>query len=169
MAQELAGGQARVGLGHDTHRLVEGRPLVLGGVDIPHEKGLLGHSDADVALHALMDALLGACALGDIGRWFPDSREEYRGISSLELLGQTRRILEEHGFAPLQCDLVILAQAPRLAPHIDQMRSAIAQALGISVDKVGLKATTTEGLGPEGRGEGISAQALAQVRPNLHL
>lgn len=164
LAQLYLGGSTRVGLGFDTHRLVEGRPLILGGVHIPHDKGLLGHSDADVALHALTDALLGACALGDIGRHFPDNQAQYKGADSLELLKAAVRILSDHGYAPLQCDLVILAQAPKLAPHIEAMRARIASALGLPTGAVSLKATTTEGLGPEGRGEGISAQAIAQVR-----
>lgn len=163
MAEGLLRAGLRTGTGFDAHRLVPGRALVLGGVTIPHDKGLLGHSDADAALHALTDALLGACALGDIGGHFPDSREEYRGISSLVLLEKTRAILAEHGFLPLQCDLTILAQKPRLAPYIPQMRENIARALGLPPDRVSVKATTTEGLGYEGREEGISAQAAALV------
>ena len=163
MAEQMMGNGTRVGTGYDVHRLAEGRPLILGGVAIPHEKGLLGHSDADAALHALIDALLGACALGDIGRHFPDSNPQYRGISSLLLLEKTAGILREAGFRPLQCDLTIMAQRPRLAPHIPGMRANIAAALGIPLDRVGLKATTTEGLGFAGREEGIAAQAVAVV------
>lgn len=163
MAEQMMGNGTRVGMGYDVHRLAEGRELILGGVRIPHEKGLLGHSDADVALHALIDALLGACALGDIGRHFPDSDPQYRGVSSLLLLEKTAGILREAGFRPLQCDLTIIAQLPRLAPHIPGMRANIAAALGIPLDRVGLKATTTEGLGFAGREEGIAAQAVAVV------
>lgn len=164
LAERLLSGCLRAGTGYDAHRLVPGRALVLCGVDIPHETGLLGHSDADVALHALADALLGACALGDIGAHFPDSREEYRGVSSLLLLEKTRELIAEKGFIPHQCDLTILAQRPRLAPHILQMRRNIAQALGLPLSRVSVKATTTEGMGFEGREEGISAQAAAMVR-----
>ncbi len=164
LAEMMVSGALRVGTGFDVHRLVPGRALVLGGVVIPHGTGLLGHSDADAALHALCDALLGACALGDIGQHFPDSREEYRGIPSLKLLGKTRDIMADSGFYPLQCDLTIVAQKPRLAPHIPAMRKNIAQALGLREEKVSVKATTTEGLGFEGREEGISAQAVALVR-----
>ncbi len=163
MAERLLLAGLRVGSGVDTHRLVQGRPLVLGGVTIPHETGLLGHSDADVALHALTDALLGACALGDIGQHFPDSDPAYRGASSLELLQAAARVLAKAGFMPWQCDVTILAQAPKLAPYLMDMRQNIAGALGLPLDRVSLKATTTEGLGPEGRGEGITAQAIAQV------
>lgn len=163
MAQQLLLGSLRTGTGFDTHRLAPGRDLVLGGVVIPHPLGLAGHSDADAALHALMDALLGACALGDIGQHFPDSQVEFKGISSLRLLEQTARILRQKGFEPWQTDVTIIAQAPRLAPFIGQMRQNIARALGIEVDRVSVKATTTEGLGPEGRQEGISAQASALV------
>jgi 2-C-methyl-D-erythritol 2,4-cyclodiphosphate synthase len=157
-------GTVRVGTGFDTHRLVPDRALVLGGVTIPHSKGLLGHSDADAALHALCDALLGACALGDIGQHFPDSREEFKGVSSVLLLEKTRDIIERSGFSPLQCDLTIIAQAPKLAPHFGAMRMNIAQELRLPEDRVSVKATTTEGLGFEGREEGISAQAVALVR-----
>lgn len=163
MANQLLGRDIRMGQGHDIHRLVSGRPLILCGVNIPHSKGLLGHSDADAALHALMDALLGAAGLGDIGRHFPDTSDEYKGISSLSLLKRTREILKDAGFSPLQCDLCILAQRPRLAPYMEQMRQNIASALGMHKDLVNVKAGTTEGLGPEGREEGISALAIAQV------
>lgn len=164
MAEMMVSGASRTGTGFDVHRLVPGRALILGGVVIPHGTGLLGHSDADAALHALCDALLGACALGDIGQHFPDSKEEYRGIPSLKLLEKTRQIMTDSGFCPLQCDLTIVAQKPMLAPHIPAMRKNIAQALGLREEKVSVKATTTEGLGFEGREEGISAQAVAMVR-----
>ena len=164
MAQTLLGAlPLRIGTGYDVHRLVTGRALILCGVEIPHTHGLDGHSDADVALHALMDALLGAAALGDIGQHFPDTDERYRGISSMALLRETARILREHGFAPAQTDLTIVAQAPKLAPHIPQMRRNVAEALSLPLEQVSVKATTTERLGFEGRREGISAQAVAMV------
>lgn len=163
MAQQLLSSSMRVGMGYDTHRLVEGRDLVLGGVVIPHTKGLLGHSDADAALHALMDALLGACALGDIGRHFPDTDEQYRGANSLDLLAETRKTMARHGFVPHQCDITILAQKPKLAPHIPGMRANIAEALQIPLSQVSVKATTNEGLDAVGREEGISAHAIALV------
>jgi 2-C-methyl-D-erythritol 4-phosphate cytidylyltransferase/2-C-methyl-D-erythritol 2,4-cyclodiphosphate synthase len=166
MAEQMMTSAPRVGLGYDAHRLVEGRQLILGGVAIPHEKGLLGHSDADVVLHALTDALLGACALGDIGQHFPDSDPAYQGISSLLLLEKTVALLKEKGFRPMQCDLTIQAQRPKLAPHLPRMRANIAAALGIPLDKVGLKATTTEGLGFVGWEEGIAVQAVAVVGEN---
>lgn len=151
----------RVGTGYDAHRLTEGRELWLGGVKIPYEKGLLGHSDADAALHALTDALLGAAALGDIGKLFPDSDEKYRGISSLILLEEAARVIADHSFSIGNVDVTIVAQAPKLAPYIPEMREKIAGALKIGVDQVSVKATTTERMGFEGRGEGISAQAAA--------
>lgn len=154
----------RVGTGYDVHRLVEGRELILCGVNVPHSLGLLGHSDADVALHALTDALLGACALGDIGSHFPDSKAEYKGVSSLLLLKETARIMLENGFVPWQVDVTLLAQKPKLAPFIPQMRQTIADALNLPLSRVSVKATTTEGLGFEGREEGVSAQAVAMVR-----
>ncbi|MGI6695385.1 MAG: 2-C-methyl-D-erythritol 2,4-cyclodiphosphate synthase [Christensenellales bacterium] len=163
MVEQMMTSAPRVGLGYDAHRLVEGRQLILGGVTIPHEKGLLGHSDADVVLHALTDALLGACALGDIGQHFPDSDPAYQGISSLLLLEKTVALLKEKGFRPMQCDLTIQAQRPKLAPHLPRMRANIAAALGVPLDKVGLKATTTEGLDFVGREEGIAVQAVAVV------
>ena len=153
----------RVGIGYDAHKLVEGRQLVLGGVNIPYEKGLLGHSDADVLLHALCDALLGAAGLGDIGRHFPDTDERYRGISSIKLLVEVRNKLNEKGLRCGNIDAVIVAQQPKLAPYMDQMRDTIATALQIDLSAVNIKATTTEGMGFEGRGEGISAQAVAMV------
>ena len=151
----------RVGIGYDVHRLVEGRKLLLGGVEIEHEVGLLGHSDADVLLHAISDALLGAAALGDIGKHFPDKDPQYKGISSIILLSHVGRLLTEHGYAVGNIDATIVAQAPKLAPHIDKMRVNIADALGIEVGQVGVKATTTEGLGFAGTKEGMASYAVA--------
>ena len=153
----------RIGHGYDVHRLVEGRKLILGGVFIPWEKGLLGHSDADVLLHALMDALLGAAALGDIGKHFPDTDERYRGADSMALLRQVRTILSDHGFTVGNVDCTVLAQRPKLAPHIQQMRENIAAALEIPVDRVSVKATTEEGLGFTGEGLGIAAHAVVLI------
>ena len=150
----------RIGLGYDVHRLTEGRKLILGGVEISYEKGLLGHSDADVLVHAVMDALLGAAALGDIGQHFPDTDPRYSGISSLKLLEHVGTLLEEHGFCVGNIDAVIIAQKPKMAPHIPQMRENIARILGIAVSQVNVKATTEEGLGFTGQGEGISSQAV---------
>lgn len=150
----------RVGTGYDVHRLVEGRKCIIGGVDIPYEKGLDGHSDADVLLHAIMDALLGAAALGDIGKWFPDTDEEWKGADSLKLTKRVGEILTENGFLIENIDSTIIAQAPKMRPHIDTMRENIAGALGLEVDQVSVKATTEEHLGFTGRGEGISAQAV---------
>lgn len=154
----------RVGFGYDVHRLVEGRPLILGGVDIPFEKGLLGHSDADVLTHAIMDALLGAAGAGDIGRHFPDSDQRYQGISSLLLLSRVGEIIVEKGLEICNIDSVIMAQAPRLAPHMETMAVKVAGALGISRSQVNVKATTTEGLGFTGTGQGIAAQAVALLK-----
>lgn len=151
----------RIGQGYDVHRLVEGRKLILGGVEIPYEKGLLGHSDADVLLHAVMDALLGAAALGDIGQHFPDSDERYKGISSVELLKEVGKILQENGYLIENIDSTVIAQRPKLLPYRPQMAKNIADALGIEPDQVSVKATTEEGLGFTGVGEGISAQAIA--------
>lgn len=159
-----ASSTARVGQGWDAHRLVPGRPLVLGGVSIPHEAGLLGHSDADVAIHALMDALLGAAALGDIGMAFPDSDPAYKGISSLELLRRVAAMLAGAGFAPVSADVTVIAQRPRLSPYRQQMQAAAADALGLPAGCVSFKFSTSEGMGFEGRGEGISAMACAMVR-----
>ena len=147
-------------MGYDVHRLVEGRKLILGGVEIPYEKGLLGHSDADVLLHAVMDALLGAAALGDIGKHFPDTDPAYRGISSLKLLSCVGELLEENCFFIENIDATIIAQAPKMRPHIDAMRENIAKTLGLDISQVNVKATTEEGLGFTGNGEGISAQAV---------
>lgn len=153
----------RIGTGYDVHKLVEGRKLIIGGVEIPYEKGLLGHSDADVLVHAVMDALLGAAALGDIGKHFPDSDPKYKGADSLMLMREVRRILSENGFEVGNVDATIIAQAPKMSPHIDTMRRNIADALGLDVSQVSVKATTEERLGFTGRGEGISAQAVALI------
>lgn len=150
----------RIGTGYDVHRLAENRKCIIGGVEIPYEKGLLGHSDADVLLHAVMDALLGAAALGDIGKHFPDTEEEYRGISSVELLKKVGELLEEHTFLIENIDATIVAQAPKMRPYIDKMRENIAAGLGIETAQVSVKATTEEGLGFTGSGEGIAAQAV---------
>jgi 2-C-methyl-D-erythritol 2,4-cyclodiphosphate synthase len=154
----------RIGHGIDAHRLVEGRELVLCGVHIPHEKGLLGHSDADVATHALMDALLGAAALGDIGVLFPDTEERYRGACSLELLALVVSRLEEIGYAPVNVDVTIIAQRPKLRPYIEEMRKRLSEKLTLPIGCVSVKATTTEGLGPEGEERGISAHAVCLLR-----
>ncbi len=151
----------RIGQGYDVHRLVEGRKLILGGVEIPYEKGLLGHSDADVLLHALMDALLGAAALGDIGKLFPDHDPAYAGADSRKLLEQVAAILKEKRYHVGNVDCTVIAQRPKLAPFILQMRQNIADTLGISTDRVSVKATTEEGLGFTGEGLGIAAQAIA--------
>jgi 2-C-methyl-D-erythritol 4-phosphate cytidylyltransferase/2-C-methyl-D-erythritol 2,4-cyclodiphosphate synthase len=161
----LKGGRSsvRVGMGYDVHRLVEGRRLVLCGVEIPWSLGLLGHSDADVALHALMDAMLGACGLGDIGRHFPDTDDRFKGISSLLLLKETDRLMKEAGFSLVNADITIVAQKPKLLPYIPQMVRTVAEALGKEDAAVNIKATTTEKLGFEGREEGISAYAVCMV------
>ena len=153
----------RIGHGYDVHRLVPGRPLVLGGVKLDYPMGLDGHSDADVLTHAVMDALLGAAGLGDIGRHFPDKDPQYEGISSLVLLQKTDEILRNHGFAPMNIDATVIAQRPKLAPHIDQMRENIAAALSLSVKAVSVKATTTEHMGFEGEELGVSAHAVAMI------
>lgn len=153
----------RIGMGYDVHRLVEGRKLIMGGVDIPYEKGLLGHSDADVLLHAIMDALLGAAALGDIGKHFPDTDDRYKGISSIELLKHVGKLLDENNYIIENIDATIIAQKPKMRPHIDEMCSNIANALGIDTGRVNVKATTEEGLGFTGSGEGISAHAICSL------
>ena len=153
----------RVGFGYDVHRLTPNRKLILGGVEIPYAFGLLGHSDADVLLHAIMDSLLGAAALGDIGKHFPDTAAEFEGISSIILLEKTAEILKDGGFNVNNIDATVAAQMPKLAPYIDEMRQNIAKALSISVSMVSVKATTTEKLGFEGRGDGISAYAVCTV------
>lgn len=153
----------RIGHGYDVHKLVEGRKLILGGVDIPYEKGLLGHSDADVLLHAIMDALLGAAALGDIGKLFPDTDDRFKGADSLVLLKEVCRVLTENGFRIGNIDSTVIAQRPKLKDHIDEMRSNIASACGIDVSVVSVKATTEEKLGFTGSGEGISAHAVCLI------
>ena len=150
----------RVGTGYDVHRLTEGRPLILGGVSVPYEKGLLGHSDADVAVHALMDALLGACALGDIGLWFPDSDPAYAGADSMGLLRIVAEKVTLSGYRLSNGDITILAQRPKLAPYIPKMRERLAEALGAELGQISVKATTEEGLGFTGSGEGIAAHAV---------
>lgn len=153
----------RVGHGYDVHRLVQGRALVLGGVTVPFDRGLLGHSDADVLTHAVMDALLGAAALGDIGKLFPDSDPAYAGADSVLLLRRVTAALAEGGFAPVNVDATVLAQAPKLAPHIPDMRRILAEAMGLDASRVSVKATTEEGLGFTGSGEGIAAHAVALI------
>lgn len=150
----------RVGIGYDVHKLVENRPLILGGVNIPHSRGLLGHSDADVLLHAIMDSLLGALALGDIGKHFPDTSESYKGISSLLLLEKVGKLINSNGYLIENIDSTIIAQKPKLSPYIVEMRGNIAHTLGIDINRVSVKATTEEGLGFSGREEGISSQSI---------
>lgn len=167
LAEQLIGESRpamRVGIGYDVHRLTAGRPLILGGVRIPHELGLLGHSDADVLTHAVMDGLLGACALGDIGTHFPDTDPAFKDADSIELLRRVVRLVEEAGYRPVHVDAVVAAQRPKLAPYIPAMREALANAMGISVDGVSVKATTTEGLGFVGREEGIEARTVVTLR-----
>lgn len=151
----------RIGHGYDVHRLVEGRKLILCGVDIPHTLGLLGHSDADVATHAVADAILGATRLGDLGKLFPDTDPAFEGADSLRLLSEVMRLAREWGYRLVDCDCTIAAQAPKLAPHRDEMRANLARALGVGVESVGVKATTTERLGFVGREEGMAAWAVA--------
>ncbi len=153
----------RVGMGYDVHRLVEDRKLIIGGVEIPYEKGLLGHSDADVLLHAISDALLGAAALGDIGKHFPDTEEKWKGADSLKLLERVGQMLEEKLFFIENIDATIIAQAPKMRPYIDTMRENIARVLHLNLDQVNVKATTEEGMGFTGEGKGISAQAICMV------
>jgi len=155
----------RVGMGYDVHRLVEGRKLVMGGVEIPYEKGLLGHSDADVILHAIIDALLGAAALGDIGKHFPDNDDRYKGIASIELLKQVGKLIDSNNYIIENIDGTIVAQEPKMSPYIDDMRKNIADALGLDINQVNVKATTEEGLGFTGTCEGISSQAIASISP----
>ncbi|MBP3571875.1 MAG: 2-C-methyl-D-erythritol 2,4-cyclodiphosphate synthase [Clostridia bacterium] len=150
----------RIGHGYDVHRLVEGRRCIIGGVDIPHEKGLLGHSDADVLLHAIMDAVLGAMAAGDIGKLFPDSDAAYKGADSLVLTRRVAEVMAQRGYRLGNIDATVIAQAPKLAPHIPAMRERIAEAFGVEVDRVSVKATTEERLGFTGSGEGIAAHAV---------
>ena len=153
-------------MGYDVHKLTEGRPLILGGVTVPWEKGLLGHSDADVLVHAIMDALLGAAALGDIGLHFPDTDPRYKGISSIILLEKVGELLREKGYEPGNIDATIIAQKPKLRPYIDEMRKHVAAALDMSVEDVSVKATTEEGLGFTGTQEGISSHAVCLIRQN---
>ena len=153
----------RFGMGYDVHRLVEGRKLILGGVEIPWEKGLLGHSDADVLLHAIADALLGAAALGDIGKHFPDTDDKFKGADSRKLLAEVVRLLREKGYRVGNVDATIVAQAPKLSPHIENMAENIAKVLGVERDAVNVKATTEERLGFTGSGEGMSAYAVAGI------
>ena len=153
----------RIGHGYDVHRLVEGQKLILGGVEIPFEKGLDGHSDADVLVHAVMDALLGAAALGDIGKLFPDNDDAYLGADSVELLKKVRDVLQEHGWKPGNLDATVIAQRPKLAPYIDTMRKRIADALETDAENVSVKATTEERLGFTGSGEGIAAHAVCLI------
>ena len=150
----------RVGLGYDVHKLVDGRKLIIGGVDIPHEKGLLGHSDADVLVHAVMDSILGALALGDIGKHFPDTDEKYKGADSIKLLEFVYNLIDEKGYAIGNIDCTIIAQSPKMAPHIISMRENIAKTLNTSIDNINVKATTEEGLGFTGAKEGIAAQSI---------
>lgn len=159
----------RVGTGYDVHRLTEGRKLILGGVEIPYEKGLLGHSDADVLVHAIMDALVGAAALGDIGQHFPDNDPAYKGISSILLLEKVGELLQKHAYVISNIDATIIAQRPKLAPYRQQMRENIAAALKLELDQVSVKATTEEGLGFTGSGEGIASQAVCLIeRPDYY-
>ena len=153
----------RIGHGYDVHRLVEGRKLILGGVEIPYDKGLDGHSDADVLVHALMDALLGAAALGDIGKLFPDTDPAFKGIDSLILLDHVKNAISQKRYTVSNVDMTIIAQRPKLAPYIPQMKQTIADRLGLSADQVNVKATTEEHLGFTGRGEGISAHAVCLI------
>lgn len=158
----------RIGMGYDVHTLTENRKLILGGVEIPYEKGLLGHSDADVLLHAIMDALLGAASLGDIGKHFPDTDEKYKGISSIRLLEHVAGLLDEQGFIVENIDATIIAQRPKMRPYIDLMRENISNALHIELDQVNVKATTEEGLGFTGSGEGISSQAVCLLEKMMN-
>lgn len=153
----------RIGIGYDVHKLTVGRKLIIGGVEIPHIKGLLGHSDADVLLHAVCDALLGACALGDIGLHFPDTDLQYKGADSLELLRHTVELVKDAGYSICNIDTVIIAQQPKMRPYIDQMRQKIAAACGITISQISVKATTEEGLGFTGEQKGIAAEAIALV------
>lgn len=155
----------RVGMGYDVHRLTEGRKLILGGVEIPYEKGLLGHSDADVLVHAVMDALLGAAALGDIGKHFPDTDPAYEGISSIELLKRVGNLLEEKNYVIQNIDATVIAQRPKLLPYMGAMKKNMCDALGIEWDQLNIKATTEEGLGFTGSGEGMAAQAICMLIP----
>lgn len=153
----------RVGIGYDVHKLVEDRDLIIGGVKIPYEKGLLGHSDADVLLHAISDAILGAAALGDIGLHFPDTDERFKGADSLKLLNEAGKLIKAEGYSVVNIDATIIAQAPKMRPHIDSMRKNIADALEIDINQVNVKASTEEGLGFTGAGLGIASNAIAMI------
>jgi 2-C-methyl-D-erythritol 2,4-cyclodiphosphate synthase len=157
----------RIGMGYDVHKLVEGRRLIIGGVDIPYEKGLLGHSDADVLLHAIMDSLLGAAALGDIGKHFPDTDPQYKGISSIKLLENVGMLIKSKGYKIGNVDATIIAQRPKMAPHIKTMIANIAKALQTEEDQINIKATTEEGLGFTGSGEGISSQSICLLEKTI--
>lgn len=159
----------RIGMGYDVHKLVPERKLIMGGVEIPYGKGLLGHSDADVLLHAIMDALLGAAALGDIGKHFPDTDQKYKGISSIKLLQHVGKLLDEHLYIIENIDATIIAQQPKMRPYIEKMQENIAKALNLEVDQVNVKATTEEGLGFTGTGEGISSQAICAIEKLTNL
>lgn len=150
----------RIGLGYDVHKLVEGRPLIIGGVNVPHEKGLLGHSDADVLIHAIMDGMLGALALGDIGKHFPDTDEKYKGANSMKLLEYVNHLINEKGYEINNIDSIIVAQSPKMAPYIEQMRRNIATVLNTDINNISVKATTEEGLGFTGEKQGISSQSI---------
>ena len=152
--------QMRIGIGYDVHRFIEGRPMVLGGIEIPHERGLLGHSDADVLVHALMDAILGAMRDGDIGSHFPDSDPVYEGCCSVDLLGHIAGLMKAGGWRLVDADTVLALEEPKIAPHRDRMRKRMADALGVDMESLGVKATTTEGLGAIGRSEGVAAYAV---------
>ena len=154
----------RIGLGYDVHKLVEGRPLIMGGVNIPYEKGLLGHSDADVLIHAIMDAMLGALALGDIGKHFPDTDEKYKGSDSMKLLQCVNDLINEKGYEISNIDSIIIAQSPKMAPHIENMIQNIANVLNTDIENISVKATTEEGLGFTGAKEGISAQSICLLK-----
>lgn len=153
----------RVGLGYDVHKLVEGRDLILGGVNVPHTLGLLGHSDADVLVHAIMDAILGAAAMGDIGKHFPDTDQKYKGADSMKLMAHVRKLIEEKGYVVGNIDATVIAQKPKLRPYIEQMEENIAKVLGVEKDQINVKATTEERLGFTGREEGIAAQAICSL------
>lgn len=155
----------RSGIGYDVHQFAENRRLVLGGIEIPHERGLLGHSDADVLLHAIADALLGAAALGDIGVHFPPSEARWKDLDSIEILNHTVGLLTDNNWQPVNIDATVIAEAPRINPHVQRMRERIAQATGLSVDAISIKATTNEMMGFVGRGEGIAAIATAMIAP----
>ena len=156
----------RTGIGFDAHALVEGLPLVIGGVNIPHSKGLLGHSDADVLVHAVMDAILGALALGDIGEHFPDTEDEFQGADSIELLSRVQKMIEEKGFCCENLDSIIIAEKPKLKSYLGEMRENLASVLKINIDQLSIKATTTEHMGFTGREEGIAAQAIVLLKSN---